>query len=72
MSKSWKERQASTRNLPGRAARFGAGSSAGSRSADSAEDRFAGAVLRVIRTNGKVQSAIMELVLSSSYIQWEL
>ena len=46
--------------------------SAGARRIESAEDRWAEVVLRVIRTNGKVQNAIMDLVLSSPYIQWEL
>ncbi len=59
-------------DLAAEGAEVAGSSSAGSRSADSAEDGFAEAVLRVIRTNGKVQSAIMDLVLSSPYIEWEL
>jgi len=47
-------------------------SSVGSRPTEPSEDRWAEAVLQLIRTNGKVQSAIMDLVLSSPYIQWEL
>jgi hypothetical protein len=55
------------RGLAADGAEVGSGSSAGSKPAESAE-----AVLRLIRTNGKVQSAIMDLVLSSPYVQWEL
>ena len=58
--------------IAGEGAEVGAGPSAGPARAGPAEDRLAEALLRVIRTNGKVQSAIMDLVLSSPYIQWEL
>lgn len=58
--------------LAGEDARLGADSSIGPTSACPAEDRLAEAVLRVIRTNGKVREAILDLVLSSPYIQWEL
>jgi len=47
-------------------------SSAGSRRTGSAEDRFAEAVVQLIRKNGKVQRAIMDLVLSSPYVEWVL
>jgi len=42
--------------------------SAGARVVESAEERLAEAVLQLIQRNGKVQSAIMDLVLSSPYI----
>ncbi len=38
---------------------------------ESAEDRLAEAVAQLIFTEGKAQRAIMDLVLSTPYIQWE-
>jgi len=53
--------------LTGEGTQVGAGSSAGAKRTESAEDRLAEAQL--IWTNEKVPSAIVELVLSSPYVQ---
>jgi len=40
--------------------------------AQSDEERLAEIIVRLIRQNGGVRQAIMDLVLSSPYVEWEL
>jgi hypothetical protein len=59
-------------SLTGEAAEVETCSSYGTTSDGLPEDGQADAIVQLIRTNGKVRGAMMDLVLSSPYIQWVL